>query len=137
MSRPEVPDELVARVRAICLALPEAHEHAAWTGTSWSIRKKTFAQVVHIEDGWPPAFAKAAAAEGPFDVLTFRAPAAELDAYEHMGAPYFRPVWFPDIAGIAIDDATDWGEVAELIAESYCLLAPRRLAASVRDAPPA
>jgi hypothetical protein len=28
--------------------------------------------------------------------------------------------------------ATDWDEIAELVTESYCLLAPRRLADSVR-----
>jgi hypothetical protein len=30
----------------------------------------------------------------------------------------------------------DWDEVAELIAESYCLIAPRRLAAQVGAQPP-
>ena len=29
----------------------------------------------------------------------------------------------------------DWGELAEMIVESYCLIAPKRLAAQV-DAPP-
>jgi predicted DNA-binding protein (MmcQ/YjbR family) len=31
---------------------------------------------------------------------------------------------------------TDWEEVSELIATSYCLVAPRRLAARVTSPPP-
>ena len=34
------PDTLVAQVRAICLALPDAYEEKAWAGTRWMVRKK-------------------------------------------------------------------------------------------------
>ena len=38
--------------------------------------------------------------------------------------------------GIHLDHAqTDWAEVAELIAISYCLIAPRRLAEKVTGPP--
>jgi hypothetical protein len=30
-----------------------------------------------------------------------------------------------------LDEATDWVEVAELLTESYCLLAPKKLTAQV------
>lgn len=33
----------------------------------------------------------------------------------------------PDLIGLRLDDPVDWSEVAELIEDSYCLLAPRRL----------
>ena len=33
--------------------------------------------------------------------------------------------------GLTLDDATDWDEVAELVVESYCVLAPRKLVALV------
>jgi hypothetical protein len=32
-------------------------------------------------------------------------------------------------------DATDWDEVAELVTDSYCLLAPQRLVARVARPP--
>ena len=32
---------------------------------------------------------------------------------------------------MVVDDATDWDEVCELVTESFCLLAPKRLAARV------
>ena len=113
------------------MGLPEAREEQAWVGTRWRIRTKTFAHVVHIADGWPPAYADAAGSDGPLTVLTFRSAGDELDAFAHLGPPFFRPVWFPDIVGMAIDDDTDWDEVAELITDSYCLLAPRKLAGQV------
>jgi hypothetical protein len=33
--------------------------------------------------------------------------------------------------GLTLDAATDWDEVAELVVESYCVLAPRKLVALV------
>ena len=44
-------------------------------------------------------------------------------------APFFRPVWFPNIAGIVIDARTDWDELDELIRDSYRVLAPKKLIA--------
>ena len=124
--------EIVARVAAICEDLPDAVEEDAWVGTRWRIRTKTFAHVVPIEDGRPDAYATAAATAGPATVLTFRAAGDELEVLTAIGQPFFKPVWFRDIVGLVITDDTDWDEVAELVTESYCLLAPRRLAASVR-----
>jgi YjbR len=129
--RPDVPTETVARLRAIGLALPEAYEEEAWVGTRWMIRKKNFAHVVRIDSGWPPAYAQAAGSDGPLTVLTFRASGPELDALAGTGPPFFKPVWFADIVGVVLDDDTDWGEVAELVTDSYCLLAPKRLVEQV------
>ena len=124
--------ETVARVAAICADLPDAVEEDAWVGTCWRIRTKTFAHVVPIEDGRPDAYATAAATTGPATVLTFRAAGDELEGLAAIGPPFFKPVWFRDIVGLIITDEVDWEEVAELVTESYCLLAPKRLAASVR-----
>lgn len=133
---PDVPDDLVEQVRSVCVGLPEAYEEEAWVGTRWCIRKKNFAHVVMIDAGWPPAYARAAGTDGPAVVLTFRSAGDELDALGQMGHPYFRPVWFPDIVGIFLDDDTDWNEVAELVTESYCVLAPKKLVELVdRPAP--
>ena len=60
-------------------------------------------------------------------MLTFRSPPEELDALSHAGHPFFRPVWFPDIVGMILDDGVDWGEVGELLIESYCVVAPKKL----------
>ena len=55
----DVPTEILDAVRAVCLALPDAYEEAAWVGTRWRIRGKTFAHVLTIDAGWPPAYARA------------------------------------------------------------------------------
>jgi hypothetical protein len=128
----EVAPETVARLRELCLALPEAYEEDAWTGTRWQIRKKNFAHVVMIDWGWPRAYASAAGTDGPVAVLTFRASGAELAALANAGPPFFKPVWFPDIVGLRLGDDTDWTEVAELVVESYCVLAPKKLGEVVR-----
>jgi hypothetical protein len=126
-----VPPAIVARLASICLGLPEACEEQAWAGTRWSIRKKNFAHVLMIDAGWPPAYAQAAGSNGPAIALTFRLPVSRLDAPRFARTPFFRPVWFPDIAGMLIDARVDWDEVADLLTESYCLLAPKKLVALV------
>jgi len=42
-------------------------------------------------------------------------------------------VWFPNIAGVVIGATTDWEEVADLIRDSYRVLAPKRLIARMTD----
>jgi len=122
----DVPGEVVARLRAVCAGLPEAREEAAWIGTRWRIGKETFAHLVRIEDGWPSAYARAAGTGGPVTVLTFQSSGEELDVLGAAGPPFFRPPWRPGIVGLVVGDETDWTEVAELVTDSYRLLAPRR-----------
>jgi len=129
-ARATVSEPIVSRLRAICLEFPEACEEQAWVGTRWMIRKKNFAHVLVIDSGWPPAYARAAKSEGPMTVLTFRS-SARLEAPRFSKPPFFKPVWWPDIAGVAIDAETDWDEVSDLLAASYCLLAPKKLAAQI------
>jgi hypothetical protein len=129
--RAQVPPETLARLRAICGALPEVREEAAWVGTRWRIRGKTFAHVLVIDGGRPQAYAEAAGSDGPLCVLTFRSSLAAFDPDMFRRPPFFRPRWFADIAGLAIDADTDWTEVAALVAGSYRLLAPKKLAALV------
>ena len=121
---------IIDRLRAICLEFPEAHEQQAWVGTRWMIRSKNFAHVLVVDAGWPPACARAAGTEGPARVQTFRY-IARMDAPLFARAPFFKPVWWPDIAGLVIDAGTDRDQVADLASGSYCRLAPKKPAALV------
>jgi hypothetical protein len=127
----EVAPDVVAQVRALCLSLPEAYEEQAWVGTRWRIRTRTFAHVLVIDAGWPPAYAKAAGTNGPVPVLMFRSSGPELEALRRAGRPFFAPRWRADEVGMVLAAGVDWGEVAELVTESYCCLAPKRLGALV------
>ena len=120
---PEVVDEL----RSVCLALPEAYEESAWVGTRWRIRKKTFAHVLTIDAGRPPGYARAAVTDGPVTVPTFESSGPELAALSDAGHPFFKPPWRPTVVGMVLGAAVDWDEVAELLAESYCVHAPKKV----------
>ena len=123
----DLSPEVLDRVRSICLALPETHEQAAWTGLRWRIRTRTFAHLLVVADGRPQSHARALGDEGPATVLTFRTPPSEVDAFASMGDPYFYGGWGRDVVGIVIDDDTDWDEVEELVTDSYREVAPRML----------
>ena len=87
----------------------------------------TFAHLLVVANGKPQGHARAAGTDGPVTMLTFRAPAAEVEAYASMGAPYFYAGWGRDVVGLVLDDDTDWDEVEELVTDSYRELAPRTL----------
>lgn len=131
MTDVNVPAEIVAELRSICLGLPEAYEEQAWVGTRWRIRGRTFAHILKVESGWPPAYARAANSQGPNCVLMFRSSGPELDALRNAGHPFFAPPWRADEVGMILGESTDWEEVAELLTDSYCVLAPKALSDSV------
>lgn len=130
-----VPPRILAKLRSICLGLADAYEEAAWVGTRWMIRKRNFAHVVRIEDGWPPAYARAAGTDGPSTVLTFRTTGLVYDALRTTGPPFFHAAWGTrwgtKVIGRTLDGEVDWNEVTVLLTESYRLLAPKKLAAAV------
>jgi hypothetical protein len=113
-------DEVEARLEKICLALPEVNEGPAWNGRSWRIRKSHFCQVFTVDDG-----------DTQKGIMIFRSEPPELDALVHLGHPFFKPGWGSKVVGMVIDDDTDWDEMAELIVDSYCIQAPKKLAALV------
>jgi hypothetical protein len=125
--RPGVPREIITELRSVCLELPEAYEEQAWAGTRWCVRKKNFAHVLMISSGWPPAYASAAGSDGPLCVLTFRTRGPQFDPPSFGHPPFFRPVWFPNIVGMVLDERVDWDRVARLLVVSYRVLAPKKL----------
>jgi hypothetical protein len=127
----EVPLEIVDRLRSVCLALPDAYEEQAWVGVRWRVRQKTFAHVLTVVSGHPAAYAQAAGVSGPVTLMTFRAPDQELDALVASGHPFFRARWGRDVAGMVFGADVDWAEVGELLTESFCMMAPKKLTSLV------
>lgn len=116
----DAPDDVVAAVRAACAHLPEIREEKAWAGTRWMVRQRNFGHVLGVDgDG------------GPVVALTFRSHGPELEVLQRTGHPFFRVGWGRGVVGMVIDAATDWDEVSELLTESFCLLAPKKLVALV------
>ncbi|RKN39650.1 MmcQ/YjbR family DNA-binding protein [Micromonospora endolithica] len=127
----DVPPEVLDQLRPICQAFPESYEEPAWAGVRWRVRQRTFAYTLTVDPGHQRSYARAAAVDRPTCVLTFRAGGDELRALLAAGPPFFAAPWPADAVGLRLDGVVDWEEVAELLTESYCLLAPRKLAARV------
>jgi hypothetical protein len=122
----DVPDRVAKELREICLALPDAYEEKAWVGVRWMVRKRTFAHVLGV-----------ARSDGPTQVVvSFRATGEELEMLRLAEHPFFVLGWGRDAIGMVLDDDTDWIEVRELMTESFCAMAPKKLVALV-DRPPA
>ncbi len=123
--RPEPAADVVQRVAATATALPEAYEEEAWTGVRWRVRKKTFAHVLVLDVDRAVPYLGPDAQE--CTIVTFRSSGEELLALTHAGPPYLKPPWAPTVVAMVLDDDTDWDEVAELVTDSYLLLAPQKL----------
>lgn len=123
----EVPPKILAKLRALCLALPGAYEEPAWVGTRWMVRKRTFAHVLTIYRGRPAAYARAAGSEGPLVVMTVRAARPAHDALCAKGRPYFHAAWGTkwgaQVVGVRLEGRIKWSEIARVIAASYAQLA--------------
>jgi predicted DNA-binding protein (MmcQ/YjbR family) len=107
------------RLRAICLALPEAVEVAMKRGPTYRVNDKIFA-MDRRGDGRVSVWCKAPT--GSQAILV------GADAKRFFVPPYVGPKGW---VGMRLDDAPDWDEVAALIRRSYRLIAPKRLAARV------
>lgn len=109
------------RVRKICLSLPETTEKEAWdTPTFRILDKKMFAMFVddHHGNGRIAIWLKA-----PFGAQSLL---VESDPDRFFVPPYVGPKgWI----GIHLGRGVDWKEVAELVQESFQLIAPKRVAA--------
>ena len=113
----QVPPDVEERLRTICLALPETREQQAWNGRRWMIRNRTFAHVFSVDRG-----------DGrEIPMMQFRSNPPELDALIHAGHPFFKAGWGHNVMAMVFDKNTDWDEVAELVADSYCTQAPKKL----------
>jgi len=117
-----MPSGPLARLRRVCLALPEAHEVEAWGEPTFRVRNKLFAMYAaptnHHGAGRAAVWCKAAPGN---QALMVRAEPAR-----YFVPPYVGPSGW---VGVWLDRNPDWAEVGELMRDSYKLVAPRKLAA--------
>ncbi|HEY0777411.1 MAG TPA: MmcQ/YjbR family DNA-binding protein [Gemmatirosa sp.] len=122
-----MPRDPLSHLRALCLALPEAHEALAWGAPTFRVRHKLFAMYAspgtHHGNGRPAVWIKARPANQAFMV---------------QAAP--RRVFIPPYVGVSgwvgvwLDRRPPWGGVAGLLRDAYCQAAPQRLAAQLTAA---
>ena len=120
---PDVADDVVERVKAICDALPETTLRVDRSAYSFEIRRRAFCVLAAPQspDGQP------------VPLLALRADPVEREVLLAIGHPYFASRSGVDRLGVLVTDATDWEEVRELVTESYRILAPKKLAALLDD----
>jgi hypothetical protein len=122
-----MPPRPLARLRKLCLALPEAHEVEAWGEPTFRVRNKLFAMYASAEShhgGGRPAV-RCKAAEGNQGLMVRAAP------QRFFVPPYVGPSGW---VGVWLDEVANWGELGELLKDAYRLVAPRRLRAIVKQA---
>ena len=123
------PDPL-SRLRALCLALPEAHEVVAWGEPTFRVRNKLFAMYASAEShhgaGRPAVWVKAAPAN---QVLLI-----EAAPRRYFVPPYVGPSGW---VGVWLDRRPPWGALEGLLRDAYRRTAPKRLVAQLADGAPA
>lgn len=117
-------DPRLARLTKIALALPEASREVHGSHAQFLVKKKTFAYFLdnHHGDGIVAVTCKAL--PGDNDLLTASDPTR-----------FYLPAYIGSRGWVALRldvRPVDWDEVRELVAGSYRLVAPRKLAAVVK-----
>jgi predicted DNA-binding protein (MmcQ/YjbR family) len=114
-----MPADPIARLRRICLALPEAEEVETWDLPTFRVRGRIFALVASHGDA-PAVWLKAP--PGAQEILLEAAPER-----------FFRPPYLGHKGwiGLRLSGRVDWGEAESLVRRSFSLIAPKRLAAAL------
>src|SRR5262245_13145422 len=119
--RPKVGGDPIARLRAICMALPEANERISHGEPTWFAGKgKVFAMLDDHHHGAAHLSVWLPAGLGAQEALIESDPAR-----------FFRPPYVGGNGwvGVVLDTAPDWSVVAWLVEQAFRLVAHPRLVA--------
>jgi predicted DNA-binding protein (MmcQ/YjbR family) len=120
-------DSRLERLSKTCLALPESTRETMGDHASFSVRGKKFVYFLnnHHGDGIVSVCFRTEAGENQVLLAS--------DAKRFYSPAYIGPRGW---VGLRLDQGrVDWSEVADFVADSYRLAAPKRLAARVVDPP--
>jgi hypothetical protein len=111
-------DDPLARLRQLCMALPEVEERLSHGEPAWFVRgKKTFVTFANHHHDDRLAF-WCAAPEGAQETLARAAPER-----------FFRPPYWGvrGWLGVYLDVPLDWDEIAAIVEDAYRTVAPPKL----------
>lgn len=113
----------LTQLRKLCLALPEAHEVEAWGAPTFRVKNKLFAMYAeagnHHGEWRESVWIKAA--PGNQAIMVQVAPR------KFFVPPYVGPSGW---VGVYLDKRVNWKEVDDLLRDSFCLVAPKRVLAA-------
>ena len=118
-------DQRLTRLTKICLALPDAARQIMGRHAGFHVRKKTFAYFLDDHHG-----------DGIIGINCKVLPGDNTALIASNPARFYMPAYIGSRGwvGLRLDvGEVDWEEVKELVRHSYGLVAPKRLAAAVRD----
>ena len=112
------------RLRATCLALPEAHEVEAWGEPTFRVRNRIFAMYAHESTHH---------GQGRCAVWCKATPFTQDQMVRAEPARYFRPPYVgpKGWVGVFLDVRPDWAALDVLLRDAWRLTAPRRLHAAL------
>jgi hypothetical protein len=117
-----MPEDPLEKLRRLCLALPEGTERVSHGEPTWFVGdKKVFVMYADHHHDNRLAF-WCAAPDGAQETL--------VGAYPDR---FFRPpyVGHRGWLGVWLDVPVDWDEIADLVADAYRVVAPKRLVAAL------
>ena len=103
----------VERLRAICLALPDATEKIAWGEPTWRVRGKLFAQLDDHHHGADHLAVWLPAPLGEQEAMIYTNPR------QFFRPPYVGPRGW---VGVRIDRRPNWSVVTRLVQQAYRLV---------------
>jgi predicted DNA-binding protein (MmcQ/YjbR family) len=118
-------NEVLDRLRAICLAYPEASEQGGVGDPTFKVRDKIFAMRHGVGEH---------KSHGTRMSLWCKAPPGAQDVLVRSDpARYFVPpyVGHHGWVGVYLDGELDWALIADMIDDSYRMTAPKRLVAQI------
>jgi predicted DNA-binding protein (MmcQ/YjbR family) len=127
MAKPARDDRRLTRLTKICLALPEATTYRKASHAGFLVRKRTFAYFLNNHHGDDIVAVNCKVFPGDNKALAAAQPER-----------FYLPAYLASSGWVALRldvGEVDWDEVSELVACSYRLVAPKRLAAIVKAAP--
>ena len=126
MSYPSAAERkaVLTRLRTVCLALPETSERLSHGAPSFFVRgKKCFLMLLDDHHG-----------DGHFAVWCAAPPADQQLLVGADGEKFFVPpyVGHRGWLGVRLNDGVDWNELAGVVEDAYCTVAPPKLVAELK-----
>jgi hypothetical protein len=116
---PAQRERVLAKLRELCLALPETSERPSHGAPTFFVReKKAFVMVVTDHHG-----------DGRFAIWCAAAPGVQEMLVEADAERFFRPpyVGHRGWLGVRLDRGLDWNELAGIVEDAYAEVAPAKL----------
>lgn len=122
ITRHQAPEGPLDTLRRLCLAFPETSERLSHGEPTWFVReKKSFVMYADHHHDARLAFWCAAPAWAQQTLTTS-------DPERFFIPPY---VGHRGWLGVWLDVPVDWDEIADLVGDAYCMVAPKRLLAEL------